>query len=151
MQCMIRGCMLSRISWGKHKKMLEVEIWSASLIGELCIGGCLSTRINAQLIKQTSISLSFYWLNQTLQIFNQKPQLLTQRFRFLRNKLKSWAGVKVVWQPIKTPWIQILLKMRVQTLILDLLSKKRLPDQTLSQTQPNPNNLLELILNQWKP
>ena len=35
--------------------------------------------------------------------------------------------------------------MRVQTLILDLMSKKRLLDQTLSQTQPNPNNFLELI------
>ena len=26
-------------------KMLEVELWSTSLIGELCIGGCPSTRI----------------------------------------------------------------------------------------------------------
>ena len=34
------------------------------------------------------------------------------------------------------------------TLMLDLLSKKRPPDQTLSQTQPNPNNLFEPIQNQ---
>ena len=44
-QCMICGCMFSRISRGKHKKMLEIELRSTSLTGELCIGGCLSTRI----------------------------------------------------------------------------------------------------------
>ena len=41
--------------------------------------------------------------------------------------------------------------MRAQTLVLDLISKKRLPDQNLSQTQPNPNNLPELFQSHENP